>query len=517
MKRFTKMLALGMTLAMVFGMAVNAASDNGSVITADPNAPVVATGSTGVTSGELTESKVAAGRQVATQPATSTAVKEALGASVSVEAVMGVYELEVAPTGGTVKFELPALGNKRSYVLLHYSTGSFASAPEVIKLVLTTEKAEQEGYYVFEAELTSGSPFVLARVSDDLYVPNVRPVDGMTSGVVDVDIQVINADNAIAAAKNALASQAVKDAYNTTIAEILGVYNFNVATTGTVTFELETLPAGQRYLLLHYRSQDWETAFAGSKPEVIQLNIVPETKTNHGYSSYYAAKLTSGSPFVLVRTVDNVVAPDYYGAAVNIEVPDPDQNLYYQRLPITWAQAEKGFSTVIGAYAQKAVWNQTDAGEGYVWNIKRAVDIVNVQLAENTSAQFVATLSKLLVPTQQAYAVLRYDDNVQFNSYPQVQMLTMVERWDEKYSGVFNGTAVYVIVELEKVSVEVPAGQDADAAAAAAQTTTPAAAPAAQNSAVSPKTGEAMPVAPIMALICLAGVVVCAKKVRRNG
>lgn len=46
---------------------------------------------------------------------------------------------------------------------------------------------------------------------------------------------------------------------------------------------------------------------------------------------------------------------------------------------------------------------------------------------------------------------------------------------------------------------------------APATTTTAAGAP------VSPKTGEALPVAGMMAVLCLAGVVVCAKKARCNG
>lgn len=45
---------------------------------------------------------------------------------------------------------------------------------------------------------------------------------------------------------------------------------------------------------------------------------------------------------------------------------------------------------------------------------------------------------------------------------------------------------------------------------------TPAAAPAAQNPATSPRTAETLPAAGVMALICLAGAAVCAGKIRYN-
>lgn len=69
----------------------------------------------------------------------------------------------------------------------------------------------------------------------------------------------------------------------------------------------------------------------------------------------------------------------------------------------------------------------------------------------------------------------------------------------------FTSLSPVVLVQVEKADVD---DDDDDAEKAVEET------PAADGTVASPKTGETLPVAGVMAVICLTGAVVCAKKVR---
>lgn len=89
--------------------------------------------------------------------------------------------------------------------------------------------------------------------------------------------------------------------------------------------------------------------------------------------------------------------------------------------------------------------------------------------------------------------------------------IAVVWNADKKaYQAVITSFSPFVLV---KVKGEVKPG----VAPTTPATTTPATTTPATGAPVSPKTGETLPVAGMMAVLCLAGVVVCAKKARCNG
>ena len=78
---------------------------------------------------------------------------------------------------------------------------------------------------------------------------------------------------------------------------------------------------------------------------------------------------------------------------------------------------------------------------------------------------------------------------------------------DKRYESVITSFSDFVLVKVKDNGSNPPAS----APSTSTTTTTATGAP------VSPKTGETLPVAGMMAVLCLAGVVVCAKKARCNG
>lgn len=117
------------------------------------------------------------------------------------------------------------------------------------------------------------------------------------------------------------------------------------------------------------------------------------------------------------------------------------------------------------------------------------------------------------------YVLLHYDtaDWTDIKGYPQVIDFKLVD-WNNNYWAfkVAGGSPV-IFVRLIKQSVANPPADNSGNGGAAAPVADAPAAGTTPGGVVSPKTGEAMPVATVMVLVCLAGVAVCAKKVRNNG
>ena len=120
------------------------------------------------------------------------------------------------------------------------------------------------------------------------------------------------------------------------------------------------------------------------------------------------------------------------------------------------------------------------------------------------------------------YVLLHFptSDWTDIKGYPEVIDFKLVD-WENNYWAfkVAGGSPI-IFVRLIKTSVANPTTTTTTGAATAptANATGDAATPGATTgAAVSPKTGEAMPVATMMVLVCLAGVAVCAKKARSNG
>lgn len=108
----------------------------------------------------------------------------------------------------------------------------------------------------------------------------------------------------------------------------------------------------------------------------------------------------------------------------------------------------------------------------------------------------------------------------EFDIYPDLIEIKPAD-WDNNYwTFKVDGGSPLLFVRLIKTSVLDSGKTEDNGGAAATAPVADASAPAAGTNAgavVSPKTGEAMPVATMMVLVCLAGVAVCAKKARSNG
>ena len=145
MKRFTKMLALGMTLAMVFGMSVNASSDKNpspkpwqvpGTVTAVEEMPG------GWTQGTITEEAYNNAKSAAESSSAKAQIEQA-HPGWTFDAVMDVwnfgwYEREedgkkLAPEDGIVKVKMPALPDKDNYTyaILHYNTADLPAPDQL--------------------------------------------------------------------------------------------------------------------------------------------------------------------------------------------------------------------------------------------------------------------------------------------------------------------------------------------------------------------------------------------------
>lgn len=150
------------------------------------------------------------------------------------------------------------------------------------------------------------------------------------------------------------------------------------------------------------------------------------------------------------------------------------------------------------------VWN-------FGWNDKDA-DGNDIEVKDGT----VTVKMPALPSSNYTYVLLHYptSDWTDIKGYPQVIDFKLTD-WENNYwSFKVAGGSPVIFVRLIKTAVVNPTtgGNDAPAAEAPAApgATTP-------GTVVSPKTGEAMPVATMMVIVCLAGVAVCAKKARSNG
>lgn len=116
------------------------------------------------------------------------------------------------------------------------------------------------------------------------------------------------------------------------------------------------------------------------------------------------------------------------------------------------------------------------------------------------------------------YVLLHYPtrDWTNIKGYPAVIDFKLAD-WENNYwtFQVAGGSPV-IFVRLVKKAATTTTTENGNGGAAAPVADAPAAGTPA-GGVVSPKTGEAMPVATVMVLVCLAGVAVCAKKVRNNG
>lgn len=176
MKRFTKMLALGMTLAMVFGMSVNASSENPSPKPWQVPGTVTSVGEMpgGWTQGEITEEAYNNAKSAAESSNTKAQIEEKMPGW-TFDAVMDVWNFGwfnrvdkdgnvVKPEDGTVKVKMPALPDRENYtyVLLHFNTADWTDIkgyPEVIEFKPVDW---DNNYWAFK--VAGGSPVIFVRL-----------------------------------------------------------------------------------------------------------------------------------------------------------------------------------------------------------------------------------------------------------------------------------------------------------------------------------------------------------------
>lgn len=168
MKRFSKMLALGMTLAMVFGMSVNASSNNPSPKPWQVPGTVTTVGEMpdGWTQGQITEEAYNNAKTAAESSDTKAQIEEKMPGW-TFDAVMDVWNFgwyKEDAKSGTVKVKMPALPDRDNYtyVLLHFPTSDWTDIkgyPEVIEFKPVDW---DNNYWAFQ--VAGGSPVIFVRL-----------------------------------------------------------------------------------------------------------------------------------------------------------------------------------------------------------------------------------------------------------------------------------------------------------------------------------------------------------------
>ena len=182
MKKFSKMLTLGLALAMTFGMTVSAKNspdpDFGGF---EPDPGFTIDDGTynhgwrgehvwGFEYGKET-SVYKAGVEAASKEAAKNAVQQTFGEGVTVQGVLAVYDYTIVGTDEhqTVRFEGERTAHNQAYALLHYPNGNFNATPEVVWLY---PDVDENGNFCYSARLTGGSPYVLVLVESQEGVPS---------------------------------------------------------------------------------------------------------------------------------------------------------------------------------------------------------------------------------------------------------------------------------------------------------------------------------------------------------
>lgn len=177
MKKFSKMLTLGLALAMAFGMTVSAKNspdldfggfepDDGFTNPVDKDTfdhgwrgDHVYGFQYGPENQVYQEGVVAAENENAKK-----AIHQTFGDGVAVKEVVAVYDYTIVGTDAhqTVRFypedENDRIAHNQAYALLHYPDGNFNATPEVVWLY---PDVDANGKFCYSARLTGGSPYVL--------------------------------------------------------------------------------------------------------------------------------------------------------------------------------------------------------------------------------------------------------------------------------------------------------------------------------------------------------------------
>lgn len=158
MKKFSKMLALGLAAALVFGITVQAAGSSDT----ETNTPVIEGEEfpEGVVKNPVCEETAKAVTGTVTSNDVKQQVKSAMGNDGRTQNVMGVVDITV-PAGQTVTVTVAVPGVKQHHTIaVAHMSDDGKTVKEILKGV-----CHKDGFVTFTT--TGGSPFAIIRVGDD--------------------------------------------------------------------------------------------------------------------------------------------------------------------------------------------------------------------------------------------------------------------------------------------------------------------------------------------------------------
>lgn len=269
---------------------------------------------------------------------------------------------------------------------------------------------------------------------------------------------------------------------------------------GTVMVKMPALPDNENYdyVLLHYPTSDWTNITVS--PDLIAFTLLDSE------NNYWGFKVAGGSPIVFVRV--RKIAPPATG---DNEYTDGTVELVPEELP---EGIQQGAITTeahdLGVDAAKNDNTKSQLQEKLPgWIIDVVVDVLDLQVEKE--GQVAVKMPVLPDRDNYIYVALHYTDWT-FSNYPEVIQMTLADWTTNKWTFKVTSGSPYVFVRLRKV-VETNDDNDPVQTPLTTQTVQPASQPAeAQGAPVSPKTGEGLPAATGIALLCLAGIAACAKK-----
>ncbi|MCI9436672.1 MAG: hypothetical protein HFH85_05800 [Lachnospiraceae bacterium] len=170
MKRFSKMLALGLAAVLVFGMTAQAEGSSST----ENNAPVVEGEDLGgATKNEVKEETRTAVTTTVTSAATVQAVKNATGGTNRSQTVKTVIDLTIPEGGATVTVAVAGAKMYQTFIVAHM-TDDGSAVKELI-----SAKCTKDGFVTFTAK--SGSPFAIIQVGDDSEITTAAPTTTETT------------------------------------------------------------------------------------------------------------------------------------------------------------------------------------------------------------------------------------------------------------------------------------------------------------------------------------------------
>lgn len=170
MKKFSKMLALGLAAVLVFGMTAQAEGSSST----ENNPPVVEGEDLGgAVMNEVKDEAKAAVTTTVTSDAVVQKVKNATGGTNRSQTVKRIVDLTIPEGGATVTVAVAGAKMHQTFIVAHL-TDDGSDVKELI-----TAKCNKDGFVTFTAK--SGSPFAIIQVGDDSEIVTRNDDNGATT------------------------------------------------------------------------------------------------------------------------------------------------------------------------------------------------------------------------------------------------------------------------------------------------------------------------------------------------